>query len=572
MTLHETVSGAARQKPGNSRDDITGNNRMPDRARRSLARMPIQMRTMPSALLRPAGHRAGKPMHIRGGRGDLRNQSRIVGQHVVLLRQQRAQHAGQHIARTGGGHPGRRAPGQDDPRVPISISSNHNGDRALKQHRGPRKLMRAQRRPQWPGLHPLPGNNIGHIGIQPIQQCGQFAGMRSDNDLRHNMARQQIQRAGINHNGRHALRPLVPRAIAILQRVMIQQRGNGRTLHVITGSNVTLGGHTGSNHPRLHPALAQHSLRQHGQYHILRTLWPQITHHAHIRARRGPCRQHGSTRIPRRTSHQTNHSTRILAIRKRRKTNRIRHKIAIRHLGKRNSIIDIETEIDQRDPSASIRSRRHHRTRLHRTERHRHIRRNIRPRQRTIINTHTRRRIDSHHQRQISGRVIVRQRRLVRQHAIHTQRRSQRASDTTQRAGHANPRHSIKHHMRTPRTLDRSLQPLTSLTRGKTRRAPRNISRRIQHQHTPTRTNKLPKRILMQRTANSNRGNLRTLTRQLSPRIQAIATIVPSASQHRDPRILNIQILIIKQRQRHTSHRRSSHTHQRHTIIQQRTL
>lgn len=98
MTLHETVSGAARQKPGNSRDDITGNNRMPDRARRSLARMPIQMRTMPSALLRPAGHRAGKPMHIRGGRGDLRNQSRIVGQHVVLLRQQRAQHAGQHIA------------------------------------------------------------------------------------------------------------------------------------------------------------------------------------------------------------------------------------------------------------------------------------------------------------------------------------------------------------------------------------------------------------------------------------------------------------------------------------------
>ena len=126
--------------------------------------------------------------------------------------------------------------------------------------------------------------------------------------------------------------------------------------------------------------------------------------------------------------------------------------------------------------------------------------------------------------------------------------------------------------MRTPRTLDRSLQPLTSLTRGKTRRAPRNISRRIQHQHTPTRTNKRPKRILMQRTANSNRGNLRTLTRQLSPRIQAIATIVPSASQHRDPRILNIQILIIKQRQRHTSHRRSSHTHQRHTIIQQRTL
>ena len=174
-------------------------------------------------------------MHIRGGRGDLRNQSRIVGQHVVLLRQQRAQHAGQHIARTGGGHPGRRAPGQDDPRVPISISSNHNGDRALKQHRGPRKLMRAQRRPQWPGLHPLPGNNISHIGIQPIQQCGQFAGMRSDNDLRHNMARQQIQRAGINHNGRHALRPLVPRAIAILQRVMIQQRGNGRTLHAITG-------------------------------------------------------------------------------------------------------------------------------------------------------------------------------------------------------------------------------------------------------------------------------------------------------------------------------------------------
>ena len=453
-----------------------------------------------------------------------------------------------------------------------AISSNHNGDRALKQHRGPRKLMRAQRRPQWPGLHPLPGNNISHIGIQPIQQCGQFAGMRSDNDLRHNMARQQIQRAGINHNGRHALRPLVPRAIAILQRVMIQQRGNGRTLHVITGSNVTLGGHTGSNHPRLHPALAQHSLRQHGQYHILRTLRPQITHHAHIRARRGPRRQHGSTRIPRRTSHQTNHSTRILAIRKRRKTNRIRHKIAIRHLGKRNSIIDIETEIDQRDPSASIRSRRHHRTRLHRTERHRHIRRNIRPRQRTIINTHTRRRIDGHHQRQISGRVIVRQRRLVRQHAIHTQRRSQRASDTTQRAGHANPRHSIKHHMRTPRTLDRSLQPLTSLTRGKTRRAPRNISRRIQHQHTPTRTNKRPKRILMQRTANSNRGNLRTLTRQLSPRIQAIATIVPSASQHRDPRILNIQILIIKQRQRHTSHRRSSHTHQRHTIIQQRTL
>ena len=148
--------------------------------------------------------------------------------------------------------------------VPISISSNHNGDRALKQHRGPRKLMRAQRRPQWPGLHPLPGNNISHIGIQPIQQCGQFAGMRSDNDLRHNMARQQIQRAGINHNGRHALRPLVPRAIAILQRVMIQQRGNGRTLHVITGSNVTLGGHTGSNHPRLHPTLAQHSLRQHG--------------------------------------------------------------------------------------------------------------------------------------------------------------------------------------------------------------------------------------------------------------------------------------------------------------------
>ena len=255
MTLHETVSGAARQKPGNSRDDITGNNRMPDRARRSLARMPIQMRTMPSALLRPAGHRAGKPMHIRGGRGDLRNQSRIVGQHVVLLRQQRAQHAGQHIARTGGGHPSRRAPGQDDPRVPISISSNHNGDRALKQHRGPRKLMRAQRRPQWPGLHPLPGNNISHIGIQPIQQCGQFAGMRSDNDLRHNMARQQIQRAGINHNGRHALRPLVPRAIAILQRVMIQQRGNGRTLHVITGSNVTLGGHAGSNHPRLHPPL-----------------------------------------------------------------------------------------------------------------------------------------------------------------------------------------------------------------------------------------------------------------------------------------------------------------------------
>lgn len=46
---------------------------------------------------------------------------------------------------------------------------------------------------------------------------------------------------------------------------MIQQRGNGRTLHVITGSNVTLGGHTGSNHPRLHPTLAQHSLRQHGQ-------------------------------------------------------------------------------------------------------------------------------------------------------------------------------------------------------------------------------------------------------------------------------------------------------------------
>ena len=81
---------------------------MPDRARRSLARMPIQMRTMPSALLRPAGHRAGKPMHIRGGRGDLRNQSRIVGQHVVLLRQQRAQHAGQHIARTGGGQAGAR--------------------------------------------------------------------------------------------------------------------------------------------------------------------------------------------------------------------------------------------------------------------------------------------------------------------------------------------------------------------------------------------------------------------------------------------------------------------------------
>lgn len=48
---------------------------MPDRARRSLARMPIQMRTMPSALLRPAGHRAGKPMHIRGGRGDLRTKA-----------------------------------------------------------------------------------------------------------------------------------------------------------------------------------------------------------------------------------------------------------------------------------------------------------------------------------------------------------------------------------------------------------------------------------------------------------------------------------------------------------------
>lgn len=467
MTLHETVSGAARQKPGEQprrhhRQQSDARSRSPESCPHAHTDADDAIRAAPT---RWPSRRQAHAYTRR--RGDLRNQSRIVGQHVVLLRQQRAQHAGQHIARTGGGHPGRRAPGQDDPRVPISISSNHNGDRALKQHRGPRKLMRAQRRPQWPGLHPLPGNNISHIGIQPIQQCGQFAGMRSDNDLRHNMARQQIQRAGINHNGRHALRPLVPRAIAILQRVMIQQRGNGRTLHVITGSNVTLGGHAGSNHPRLHPALAQHSLRQHGQYHILRTLWPQITHHAHIRARRGPRRQHGSTRIPRRTSHQTNHSTRILAIRKRRKTNRIRHKIAIRHLGKRNSIIDIETEIDQRDPSASIRSRRHHRTRLHRTERHRHIRRNIRPRQRTIINTHTRRRIDGHHQRQISGRVIVRQRRLVRQHAIHTQRRSQRASDTTQRADHANPRHSIKHHMRTPRTLDRSLQPLTSLTRGK---------------------------------------------------------------------------------------------------------
>ena len=35
MTLHETVSGAARQKPGEQPRHITGNNRMPDRARRS---------------------------------------------------------------------------------------------------------------------------------------------------------------------------------------------------------------------------------------------------------------------------------------------------------------------------------------------------------------------------------------------------------------------------------------------------------------------------------------------------------------------------------------------------------
>ena len=267
------------------------------------------------------------------------------------------------------------------------------------------------------GVHAV---DIDFSMLNPVQQSGQFADVRSDDHLRRHMFRQQIQRSGIHYDRGHRMYAFVqlhgrPIGIGPFQRVMLQQRGNRLTLHILISRFVIAGGDARTDHPGLHAPFADNCLRQRRKHHILRMLRAHVTHHARIRTRRSPRRQYCRTGITGGTGHQPDHTTRILTVRKLGQTNRIRDEITVRHLRRGNRIVKVETKINQRQPATRIRGGRHHRTWLHRAERHRNISRNIRTRQRTVIHTHAGRRIDGHHQRQIRGRLIIRQGGTVRQ-------------------------------------------------------------------------------------------------------------------------------------------------------------
>lgn len=64
--------------------------------------------------------------------------------------------------------------------------------------------------------------------------------------------------------------------------------------------------------------------------------------------------QYGCTGVTGGAGHQSDHSTRILAVRKLRKANRIRYEIAVRHFGRGDAIINVETEIDQSEAAACV--------------------------------------------------------------------------------------------------------------------------------------------------------------------------------------------------------------------------
>ena len=77
---------------------------------------------------------------------------------------------------------------------------------------------------------------------------------------------------------------------------------------------------------------------------------------------------------------------------------------------------------------------------------------------------------------------------------------------------------------------------------------------------------------IMQGTSHGDGGDLRTLLGKHGPRIQAIAAIIPGTGQHGDAGILHGKTLVVKQLHRHPCRGGSGHTHQRHAIVQQRTL
>ena len=282
-------------------------------------------------------------------------------------------------------------------------------------------------------------------------------------------------------------------------------------LHVITGSNVTLGGRAGSTSTTTAPGPCP------TQPPAARTIsYPAhvavITHHAHIRARRGPHkrRQRGYRARP-----VTKPATprRYLPSRKGgRKTTDLRHKIAIRSSRQTGTAsIDMRTRrIDQQWSSptkrSATRSRRHHRTRLHHAGDHRHIRRRTYGQQRTIISARTRRRDrPATWQPSAEGSLFSSAGLFRQRHVLPCRDRNQRGERHRQPRRSANPRQQHQAPHAHPRTLDHAAcSPLASLTR-RTNRTCRDISRQDPtqhaHPHEPTRLSASS----CSRTANSSR-------------------------------------------------------------------
>ena len=202
-TLHETVSGAARQK---AREQPRRHHRQQSGCPIALAGVlpPCPYRCADDAIraARPAGHRAGKPMHIRGGRGDPPEPKPDRRTACRPLRQQRA-NAATHRARPAvaiqaGARPDRMIACSPSPSAPATMM------RPEEAAPWPRKLMRAQRRPQWPGHSTHCLETASAISASTDSAMRRFAGMRVITTCCGTTWHGSRQRAGINHSGRHA--------------------------------------------------------------------------------------------------------------------------------------------------------------------------------------------------------------------------------------------------------------------------------------------------------------------------------------------------------------------------------
>lgn len=124
-------------------------------------------------------------MQVGSAGGDIGSRNVLV----VLLGEQRPQHAGEHIARPRGAQPRRGAAGDDHThmlliirestlriRLPIGVGrlAHDNRDRTFEQHGGAGELMGPQRPMQWLVLH----IRRIHILAPGGEQRGELPGVR----------------------------------------------------------------------------------------------------------------------------------------------------------------------------------------------------------------------------------------------------------------------------------------------------------------------------------------------------------------------------------------------------------